>query len=125
MMITEVTIFDHDDEKSSTYDYAKVENYLYDPYRLFKPQAVLPAISVVLCVLLHINRHTFVALYLNNRIKKDKKEIISGGKNEFQEELKDFLIEDKITSYNILRNKNYRVMFLNYLDFYDIHSDEI
>lgn len=37
MMITEVTIFDHDDEKSSTYDYAKVENYLYDPYRLFKP----------------------------------------------------------------------------------------
>ena len=125
MMITEVTIFDHDDEKSSTYDYAKVENYLYDPYRLFKPQAVLPAISVVLCVLLHINRHTFVALYLNNRIKKDKKEIISGGKNEFQEELKDFLIEDKITSYNILRNKNYRVMFLNYLDFYDIHSDDI
>jgi len=64
-------------------------------------------------------------LYLNNRIKKDKKEIISGGKNEFQEELKDFLIEDKITSYNILRNKNYRVMFLNYLDFYDIHSDDI
>ena len=125
MMITEVTIFDHDDEKSSTYDYAKVENYLYDPYRLFKPQAVLPAISVVLCVLLHINRHTFVALYLNNRIKKDKKEILSGGKNDFQEELKDFLIEDKITSYNILRNKNYRVMFLNYLDFYDIHSDEI